>query len=49
MKLLIYIFYVSQESERKGIIERIYMVQDIVSTVQNILEEIASFGERIKK
>ncbi|XP_005320159.2 multiple C2 and transmembrane domain-containing protein 2 isoform X1 [Ictidomys tridecemlineatus] len=37
-----------RESERKGLIERIYMVQDIVSTVQNILEEIASFGERIK-
>ncbi|KAB0347464.1 hypothetical protein FD754_012321 [Muntiacus muntjak] len=38
----------SQESEKKGLIERIYMVQDIVSTVQNILEELASFGERIK-
>ncbi|CAH7337275.1 Mctp2 [Phodopus roborovskii] len=38
----------SQESEKKGLIERIYMVQDIVSTVQNILEEVASFGERIK-
>ncbi|XP_060223314.1 multiple C2 and transmembrane domain-containing protein 2 isoform X1 [Meriones unguiculatus] len=37
-----------KESEKKGIIERIYMVQDIVSTVQNILEEAASFGERIK-
>ncbi|XP_058150623.1 multiple C2 and transmembrane domain-containing protein 2 isoform X3 [Dasypus novemcinctus] len=37
-----------RESEKKGLIERIYMVQDIVSTVQNILEEIASFGERIK-
>ncbi|XP_006870761.1 PREDICTED: multiple C2 and transmembrane domain-containing protein 2-like [Chrysochloris asiatica] len=37
-----------KESEKKGLIERIYMVQDIVSTVQNILEEIASFGERIK-
>ncbi|XP_063496147.1 multiple C2 and transmembrane domain-containing protein 2 isoform X4 [Symphalangus syndactylus] len=36
------------ESEKKGLIERLYMVQDIVSTVQNILEEIASFGERIK-
>uniref|UniRef100_A0A2K6KH65 Multiple C2 and transmembrane domain-containing protein 2 n=1 Tax=Rhinopithecus bieti TaxID=61621 RepID=A0A2K6KH65_RHIBE len=36
------------ESEKKGLIERIYMVQDIVATVQNILEEIASFGERIK-
>lgn len=37
-----------KESEKKGIIERIYMVQDIVSTVQNILEEVASVGERIK-
>ncbi|XP_023599913.1 multiple C2 and transmembrane domain-containing protein 2 isoform X2 [Myotis lucifugus] len=37
-----------KESEKKGIIERIYMVQDIVATVQNILEEVASFGERIK-
>ncbi|XP_054944176.1 multiple C2 and transmembrane domain-containing protein 2 [Physeter macrocephalus] len=37
-----------KESEKKGLIERIYMVQDIVSTVQKILEEIASFGERIK-
>ncbi|XP_051004684.1 multiple C2 and transmembrane domain-containing protein 2 [Acomys russatus] len=37
-----------KESEKKGIIERLYMVQDIVSTVQNILEEVASFGERIK-
>ncbi|XP_069899279.1 multiple C2 and transmembrane domain-containing protein 2 isoform X2 [Dipodomys merriami] len=37
-----------KESEKKGFIERLYMVQDIVSTVQNILEEVASFGERIK-
>ncbi|KAM9125436.1 multiple C2 and transmembrane domain-containing protein 2 isoform 2-T4 [Pangshura tecta] len=37
-----------KESEKKGLIERIHMVQDIVITVQNILEEIASFGERIK-
>ncbi|XP_072473376.1 multiple C2 and transmembrane domain-containing protein 2 isoform X2 [Notamacropus eugenii] len=37
-----------KESEKKGIIERIYMVQDIITTVQNVLEEMASFGERIK-
>ncbi|XP_067411731.1 multiple C2 and transmembrane domain-containing protein 2 [Emydura macquarii macquarii] len=37
-----------KESEKKGLIERIHMVQDIVITVQNVLEEIASFGERIK-
>ncbi|MGH0149566.1 UNVERIFIED_CONTAM: hypothetical protein FKN15_028671 [Acipenser sinensis] len=36
------------ESERKGLIEKIHMVQDIVITVQNNLEEIACFGERIK-
>ncbi|XP_056427838.1 multiple C2 and transmembrane domain-containing protein 2 [Hyla sarda] len=37
-----------KESERKSIRDRIQMVQDIVITVQNILEEIACFGERIK-
>ncbi|KAJ6662860.1 hypothetical protein lerEdw1_011064 [Lerista edwardsae] len=37
-----------KESEKKGLIDRIYMVQDIVITVQNLLEEIASFAERIK-
>uniref|UniRef100_A0ACB8E6R0 Uncharacterized protein n=1 Tax=Sphaerodactylus townsendi TaxID=933632 RepID=A0ACB8E6R0_9SAUR len=36
------------ESEKKGIRERIYMVQDIVITVQNLLEDLASFAERIK-
>ena len=29
--------------------EKIHMVQEIVITVQNILDEIASVGERIKK
>ncbi|TRY86721.1 hypothetical protein DNTS_031469 [Danionella cerebrum] len=38
-----------KESERKGLMEKIHMVQEIVVTVQNLLEEIASFGERIKK
>lgn len=37
-----------KESERKSIRDRIQMVQDIVITVQNILEAIACFGERIK-
>lgn len=37
-----------KESEKKSIRDRIQMVQDIVITVQNILEEIACFGERIK-
>ncbi|MBN3284404.1 MCTP2 protein, partial [Polyodon spathula] len=37
-----------QESERRGLIEKIHMVQDIVITVQNSLEEIACLGERIK-
>ncbi|KYO21038.1 multiple C2 and transmembrane domain-containing protein 1 isoform B [Alligator mississippiensis] len=37
-----------KESEKKGLIERIYRVQDIIIAVQNVLEEIASFGERIK-
>ncbi|XP_066558075.1 multiple C2 and transmembrane domain-containing protein 2 isoform X2 [Amia ocellicauda] len=37
-----------KESEKRGLLEKIHMVQDIVITVQNLLEEIASFGERIK-
>ncbi|KAG7327350.1 hypothetical protein KOW79_008956 [Hemibagrus wyckioides] len=37
-----------RESERRGLIEKIHMVQDIVVTVQNLLEEIACFVERIK-
>ncbi|XP_042583140.1 multiple C2 and transmembrane domain-containing protein 2-like isoform X1 [Cyprinus carpio] len=37
-----------KESERKGLMEKIHMVQEIVITVQNLLEAIASFGERIK-
>ncbi|KAM9312681.1 multiple C2 and transmembrane domain-containing protein 2 [Gastrophryne carolinensis] len=37
-----------KESEKRSIRDRIQMVQDIVITVQNILEEIACFGERIK-
>uniref|UniRef100_A0A665V5F9 Multiple C2 and transmembrane domain-containing protein 2-like n=1 Tax=Echeneis naucrates TaxID=173247 RepID=A0A665V5F9_ECHNA len=38
----------SPESERRGLIEKIHMVQETVITLQNLLDEIASFGERIK-
>ncbi|XP_049904142.1 multiple C2 and transmembrane domain-containing protein 2-like isoform X1 [Epinephelus moara] len=37
-----------KESERKGLMEKIHMVQDTIITLQNLLEEIACFGERIK-
>ncbi|XP_041836944.1 multiple C2 and transmembrane domain-containing protein 2 isoform X2 [Melanotaenia boesemani] len=37
-----------KESERKGLLEKIHMVQDTIITLQNLLDEIASFGERIK-
>ncbi|KAJ8271984.1 hypothetical protein COCON_G00108430 [Conger conger] len=37
-----------KESEKKGLMEKIHMVQEIVVTVQHILEEIACFGERVK-
>ncbi|KFV66227.1 Multiple C2 and transmembrane domain-containing protein 2, partial [Dryobates pubescens] len=37
-----------KESEKKGLIDRIHMVQEIIIAVQTILEETASFGERIK-
>uniref|UniRef100_A0A8K9UNB9 Multiple C2 domains, transmembrane 2b n=1 Tax=Oncorhynchus mykiss TaxID=8022 RepID=A0A8K9UNB9_ONCMY len=37
-----------KESEKRGLMEKIHMVQETVITVQNLLEEIACFGERIK-
>jgi hypothetical protein len=40
---------VLQEAEKKGLMEKIHMVQDTIITVQNFLDEIACFGERIKK
>ncbi|XP_054632867.1 multiple C2 and transmembrane domain-containing protein 2 isoform X2 [Dunckerocampus dactyliophorus] len=36
------------EPGKKGIMEKIHMVQEVVLAVQNILEEIASIGERVK-
>uniref|UniRef100_A0A8C3A2R8 Multiple C2 domains, transmembrane 2b n=1 Tax=Cyclopterus lumpus TaxID=8103 RepID=A0A8C3A2R8_CYCLU len=36
------------ESEKKGLIEKIHMVQDTIVIVQNVMDEVASFGERIK-
>uniref|UniRef100_UPI00398F5C16 multiple C2 and transmembrane domain-containing protein 2-like isoform X3 n=1 Tax=Pristiophorus japonicus TaxID=55135 RepID=UPI00398F5C16 len=38
-----------KDSEKKGLLGKIQMIQDIVITVQNILDKTASFGERIKK
>uniref|UniRef100_A0A8C6VR60 Multiple C2 domains, transmembrane 2b n=1 Tax=Nothobranchius furzeri TaxID=105023 RepID=A0A8C6VR60_NOTFU len=37
-----------QESERKGLIDKIHTIQDIVITVQNLLDDVACLGERIK-
>ncbi|KAJ8417572.1 hypothetical protein AAFF_G00224150 [Aldrovandia affinis] len=37
-----------KESEKRGLMEKIHMVQEIVLTIQNILDEIACFGERVK-
>ncbi|XP_050932350.1 LOW QUALITY PROTEIN: multiple C2 and transmembrane domain-containing protein 2-like [Lates calcarifer] len=37
-----------KESERKGLMEKIHMVQETIITLQNLLDEIACFGERIK-
>ncbi|MCJ8733390.1 hypothetical protein PDJAM_G00222730 [Pangasius djambal] len=37
-----------KESEKRGLIEKIHMVHEIVLTVQSVLDEIASIGERVK-
>ncbi|XP_032906599.1 multiple C2 and transmembrane domain-containing protein 2 [Amblyraja radiata] len=37
-----------KDSERKGLLGKLHKVQDIVISVQNFLDTIASFGERLK-
>uniref|UniRef100_A0A8C2JPG1 Multiple C2 domains, transmembrane 2a n=1 Tax=Cyprinus carpio TaxID=7962 RepID=A0A8C2JPG1_CYPCA len=36
------------DSEKKGLMEKIHMFQEIVLTVQNTLDEVACIGERVK-
>ncbi|XP_061898565.1 multiple C2 and transmembrane domain-containing protein 2 isoform X2 [Entelurus aequoreus] len=36
------------EPNKKGLMDKFYMVQEVVLTVQNVLEEVANMGERIK-
>ncbi|XP_030621191.1 multiple C2 and transmembrane domain-containing protein 2 [Chanos chanos] len=37
-----------KESEKRGLMEKLHMVQEIILTVQNTLDEAACVGERIK-
>ncbi|XP_045893376.1 multiple C2 and transmembrane domain-containing protein 2 [Micropterus dolomieu] len=37
-----------KESGKKGLMDKIHMVQEVVLAVQNVLEEIAMIGERLK-
>lgn len=37
-----------KESEKKGLIDKIHMIQETIVMVQTILDEIACFGERVK-
>uniref|UniRef100_G3PIR1 C2 domain-containing protein n=1 Tax=Gasterosteus aculeatus aculeatus TaxID=481459 RepID=G3PIR1_GASAC len=37
-----------KEPGKKGLMDKIHMVQEVVLVVQNVLEEIANIGERIK-
>ncbi|XP_072290100.1 multiple C2 and transmembrane domain-containing protein 1 isoform X1 [Eucyclogobius newberryi] len=36
------------DSERKGFMNKLYAIQDVCISVQNALDEVASYGERIK-
>ncbi|KAK0134682.1 Multiple C2 and transmembrane domain-containing protein 1 [Merluccius polli] len=38
-----------KESERKGFMDKLYAIQDVFLSVQTALDEVASYGERIKK
>ncbi|KAL0183356.1 hypothetical protein M9458_022731, partial [Cirrhinus mrigala] len=33
---------------KKGFLDKFYAVQDVIITVQNALDEVACFGERVK-
>ncbi|XP_049908552.1 multiple C2 and transmembrane domain-containing protein 1 isoform X1 [Epinephelus moara] len=37
-----------KESEHKGFIDKLYAIQDVFISVQSALDEVASYGERIK-
>lgn len=37
-----------KDAARKGLMDKIHMVQEVVLVVQNVLEEIANIGERVK-
>ncbi|XP_075832534.1 multiple C2 and transmembrane domain-containing protein 1 isoform X2 [Microtus pennsylvanicus] len=37
-----------KDGEKKGFINKIYAIQEVCVSVQNILDDVASFGERIK-
>ncbi|XP_072228801.1 multiple C2 and transmembrane domain-containing protein 1-like isoform X2 [Leuresthes tenuis] len=37
-----------KDSEHKGFMDKLYAIQDVFISVQNALDEVASFGERIK-
>ncbi|XP_032061887.1 multiple C2 and transmembrane domain-containing protein 1 isoform X2 [Aythya fuligula] len=37
-----------QDSEKKGFMNKLYAIQEVCVSVQNVLDEVASFGERVK-
>ncbi|KAG1971424.1 multiple C2 and transmembrane domain-containing protein [Pimephales promelas] len=37
-----------KDSEKKGFLDKFYAVQDVIITVQNALDQVACFGERVK-
>lgn len=39
----------AQESEHKGFMDKLYAIQEVFISVQSALDEVASYGERIKK
>uniref|UniRef100_A0A8B9UM00 Multiple C2 and transmembrane domain-containing protein 1 n=1 Tax=Anas zonorhyncha TaxID=75864 RepID=A0A8B9UM00_9AVES len=37
-----------KDSEKKGFMNKLYAIQEVCVSVQNVLDEVASFGERVK-
>uniref|UniRef100_UPI0009B2F9AA multiple C2 and transmembrane domain-containing protein 1-like n=1 Tax=Monopterus albus TaxID=43700 RepID=UPI0009B2F9AA len=38
-----------KDSEPRGFMDKLYAIQDVFISVQSTLDEVASYGERIKK
>lgn len=42
-------FLCPRQDEPMGFMEKLHAIQDVIVTVQRALDDVASYGERVKK